>query len=354
MGSMRARALGRGVRAVLGGAALLLALGHVAEARVINLRWSHPAPANVGGFRVHWGTSSGSYATTVNVGKPSPSGGVYTYDLTVGDSVTAYVVISAYGSGYTDSVYSNQKTFAPATTPPPPPPTTPITAPSGSVKSWSTDFQTSATGTSVSGWYDTGAENSLSESDSLFAVSDYGGSRVFGTTSTATNIHSHYVSGTASQWSNYQLVGRMRINDASAGIGVTAYSQYPQADKYYRLRRYGSFAFEIVPHGTTVTCTSASTGVVPAVDTWYRFRFEVAAAGNTNAIRAKVWQEGTTEPGVWQASCTDASSSRPTAGKIGVWGMGNGQKVWDDLAVYTLTGSTPTGPPQPPILSPAD
>lgn len=349
MGSMRGCALARGIRAALGGVALLLAFGQAAEARVVTVRWSHPSAANVGGFRVHYGTSSGNYTSTVNVGKPSPSGGVYTYDLTVGDTATVYVALTAYGSGYTDSQYSNEKTFA---APTPPPPTTPIAPPSGGIGTWSSDFQTSPTGTVVSGWLDTGADNSLTESDSLFSVLDVGGTRAFGTSSTLTNIHAHYVAGTSSQWTSYQLVGRMRVSDASAGIGVTAYSQYPSTDKYYRLRRLASDSFTIVPHGTTVSCTSDDTGVVPAVNAWYRFRFEVTSSSGSNAIRAKVWQEGSAEPGSWQASCTDSSGTRPTRGTVGVWSMGNGQKAWDDLAVYLLTPTTAPGPPPSPILIP--
>ncbi len=42
-------------------------------------------------------------------------------------------------------------------------------------------------------WVDTQAGNSMAEDDSLFQVVDLGGNEVFGTSSTQTNIHSHYI-----------------------------------------------------------------------------------------------------------------------------------------------------------------
>ena len=379
MSAERVRALTGRARAALGVAVFLLAFSHAAEARVVTLLWSHPTPANVAGFNLHYGTSSGSYSTTVNIGKPAASGGVFTHDLTVGDTVTVYVALSAYGTGYTESFLSNQKTFSAPTAPPPtdptppptdptppptdptPPPTTPSTLiplPSGTTSTWSQDFQTSATGTYVPGWRDTGADNSLTESDGLFSVFDLAGSRVFGTSSSLVNIHSHLASTGADQWSSYGLQGRMLITDAAGGIGVTAYSQYPNADVYYRLRRHDGQPFHVSPHpdGAAISCSPATTGVVPAANTWYRFRFEVASGSSSNTIRAKVWRNDVAEPGSWQTTCTDTRSDRPTGGTIGVWSMRSGQKAWDDLTVYRAGGSTPspTAPPMPPILLPID
>jgi hypothetical protein len=356
MRSMRARALaGRG-RVALATVAILCAFGQAAEARVVGLRWSHPDAADVDGFRVHYGTSPGSYTVTRDVGRPAPSGGVFSYGLTVADDATVYVAITAYGSGFTTSHPSNEKRFAATTTPPPPPPPTepsPFPVPSGSTTSWSQDFQSSAIGSYVPGWRDTGDDNSLGERDSLFGVIDLNGTRVFATSSELVNIHSHLASSGADLWSSYGFQGRMRISDPSGGIGVTVYSQYPRADVYYRLRRYDSRPFEVSPHGTSASCSPADTGVVPAAGAWYRFRFEVVSSSSSNTIRAKVWREGTAEPGSWQTSCTDSSSGRPTRGTVGVWSMRDGQKLWDDLTVYRLGGSSPpAAPPQPPILIP--
>lgn len=370
MSRMRACALlSRGMRVVLGAAALLMALGQAAEARVVSLRWSHPNAANVDGFRLHYGTSPGSHPTTVDIGRPTPSGGVFNHDLVVGDTVSVYVVLSAYGSGFTESVLSNEKFFAapvsttPTTTAPPATPTEPLPPPPGGTTTVSQDFQSSSTGTFISGWLDTGANNSLTESDDLFSVLDLNGNRVIATSSGLVNIHSHYVSSGADQWSSYGLQGKMRLTDASAGIGVTVYSQYPRADVYYRLRRSSPGAFEISPHpdSTPISCTPANTGVVPVANVWYRFRFEVLPTASSNSVRAKVWQEGASEPIGWQTSCIDSNANRPTRGTIGLWSMRAGQKAWDELTVYPLGGTStspttapPAAPPPPPILLPTD
>lgn len=356
---------GRSMGVALGAAVLLMALGQAAEARVVNLRWSHPGAANVDGFRLHYGTSPGSYTTSVDIGRPASSGGVFSHDLAVGDTVTVHVVLSAYGGGFTESAFSNAKTFAaPTTTSPTAPtsPTSPLPPPPGGTAAWSQDFQSSSTGTFVSGWLDTGANNSLVESDALFRVLDLNGNRVMATDSALINIHSHYVASGADQWSSYGLQGRMHVTDAGAGIGVTAYSQYPAADIYYRLRRSSPGPFEISPHpdATPINCTPANTGVVPVANVWYRFRFEVLPVATGNSIRAKVWQEGATEPIGWQTSCVDANAGRPTRGTVGLWSMRSGQKAWDELTVYPLGGASnppatpPASPPPPPLLLPGE
>ncbi len=328
---------------------LVLALPLLAQARTETLRWSHPTPADVDGFRVHYGTSSGSYPTTIEVGRPGDDGqGNFSYPIQVADDATVYVVTTAFGAGFLDSDFSNEKVLpAPSGSPPPPPP-------AGAI--WSDDFQTSATGTNIPGWIDTGADNSLSENDALFAIADVQGNRVISTSSTLTNIHSHFVASSSNAWANYEFSGRLQITDPAGGIGVTAYSKYTQSDVYYRLRHFGTGAFEISPHGASVTCSQPSTGVVPSANTWYRFRLEVGDAIGANSVRARVWRDGTAEPTTWQATCLDASSTRPTTGRVGLWSMGTGTKRFDDLAVRPIggggTGSLPPVPPPPILFAP--
>lgn len=373
MQGSRVRALRRGIRSVLGAVALSLALGQAAEARVETLRWSHSRVADVDGFKIHTGPSAGSYPTTINVGKPSSSNGVFSYNLNVSDSATVYVAVTAYGAGFLESFHSAAKKLAPvAITPPPsptppptpsPPPPSPTPAPTSSPPPpsgtlWSQDFQFTATGTSVSGWLDTGSGNSLSENDSLFRVVDVSGNRVLSTSADQSNVHSHYVSSGAAEWTNYEVRGRMRSSDPTGGVGITMYSQYPRADVYYRLRAYRGGAFEMAPHpdGAAVACVPETTGVVPAANAWYRFRLRVTPLSGANSIQAKVWADGKTEPSPWQTTCTDARSNRPRKGAMGTWHAGPGTSQWDDLQVHQLGGSSvaPTPPPPPPVLLPID
>ena len=130
----------------------------------------------------------------------------------------------------------------------------------------------------------------------------FGGEEVFGTTSTLTNIHSHYVGTGSNTFSGYIYTGRMMIT-GSSGIGVTFFSQYPGQEAYYRLRRHSDDAFHISPHGTSVT-GDIDIGVIPAPNVWYWFKVQVEDTGTLTEIRAKVWADGSSEPTDWQVDCS--------------------------------------------------
>ncbi|MCA8959739.1 MAG: hypothetical protein KDC38_04475, partial [Planctomycetes bacterium] len=203
------------------------------------------------------------------------------------------------------------------------------------------DFESYSIGDDPLDWIDTDANNSLNPADH-FEVVDIGGNRALATSSSLTNIHSHH-SGLGIGGSGYQVTGRMQIGSSGAGIGVTCFSQFPDSVGYYRLRRYDSNAFHLAPVGTSLSGVT-STGVVPSPNVWYRFRMEVETMASETVVRARVWTEGTTEPGDWQAVGTDASPTRFTGGTIGVWSFRSGEKRWDDLEVLPLD----VGPPPPP------
>ncbi|MGD2108293.1 MAG: hypothetical protein PVI86_02765 [Phycisphaerae bacterium] len=208
-------------------------------------------------------------------------------------------------------------------------------------------FSGYAIGADPADWFDTAA-GSVDVPEDNFAVSDVAGNRTFGTVSAATNIHTHYLRPGAECWGNHELSGRMRITDAAGGIGLTFLSEYPATSRYYRLRRadfVGGTAFHIAPVGTTIAGGVTSTGVVPAVDTWYEFRIEVKETGARTEIRAKVWADGSTQPLAWQIDCYDDSANRLTSGTIGLWSMGPGAKHWDDLTVGILSVVPPDSPP---------
>jgi hypothetical protein len=59
-------------------------------------------------------------------------------------------------------------------------------------------------------------------------------------------------------------------------------------------------------------------------------------------VRARVWAEGSAEPGVWQAEAYDESGTRLTAGAVGVRTYGPGSKYFDDLVVRPLPSYTTT------------
>lgn len=99
-----------GVPLVLG----LLGFAGTAEARTETLRWAHPNPGAVSGFRAYKGSTSGSYTTTIELGKPTPdASGVFSFPLSLGDTESAYIVLRAYDAGNNLSTPSNERLYAP-------------------------------------------------------------------------------------------------------------------------------------------------------------------------------------------------------------------------------------------------
>ncbi|HRX87328.1 MAG TPA: hypothetical protein P5572_20065, partial [Phycisphaerae bacterium] len=105
---------------------------------------------------------------------------------------------------------------------------------------------------------------------------------------------------------------------------------------YYRLSRNataGAMAFHLDAHGTSITSGTTDSGVVPAPNVWHWFAIEITDSGSATQIRAKVWPAGDAEPAAWQIDCLDASSTRRTAGRIGVWSSAAVASYWDDFEV---------------------
>jgi hypothetical protein len=205
---------------------------------------------------------------------------------------------------------------------------------------YSDSFEGYPVGSDPTGWMDTARKNSMLEADELFAVQRApGGGRALATSSTYTNIHSHFLADGSESWSDYELRGRMFIADKNGGIGVTLYSDYPNSDTYFRLRRHvWQRSFGIYPHfeGDLQCNGSNVTGVRPRPATWYRFRFRAEADADATRLRAKVWADSEAEPDAWQVDCHASGPESPVAGAPGVWSMGRGAKHWDDLEVVPI------------------
>ena len=90
----------------------VVALASHAQARIETLSWNHPSPPAAEGFLIYRGSSPGAYGPPLDIGLPTPAGGVYTYNLEVGDSDTVYVAMTAYASGL-ESLRSNELVRAP-------------------------------------------------------------------------------------------------------------------------------------------------------------------------------------------------------------------------------------------------
>lgn len=202
------------------------------------------------------------------------------------------------------------------------------------------DFESYRSGESPIGWFDTAAGNSLSLSPGLFQTVELAsGDMVLTTNSTQTNIHSHLITSESVHWSDYEYSGEMMIGSNAAGIGVTLYSDYPNSDSYYRLRRYdGHPTFHLSHHPDVATsCASGSdTGVDPVPGLSYRFRFQARGFVDGTQIRAKIWLADAPEPSFWQVSCFASGTASFSSGAPGIWSMDAGARYWDDLRVVPV------------------
>jgi hypothetical protein len=198
------------------------------------------------------------------------------------------------------------------------------------------DFEHYSAGDNPADWFDTKANNSMIEDNNLFKVYTIDNNNVFGTTSTLSNIHSHFMGPKSADLSAFEHSGRMLMTDAKGSIGVTFLSQYPLTDAYYRLRSINGSSFHISahPNGKEVFGVVDS-GVIPAINQWYRFRIQVQDSGIHTEILAKVWNESLPEPSDWQINAYDDTSTRLVAGTFGLWSYSSGYKYWDDLKIAT-------------------
>jgi hypothetical protein len=71
-----------------------------------SLRWDPSVSSNVAGYKVHFGTASGVYASHINVGLKTSYGVEGLKNLT-----TYYFTVTAYNSSQKESVYSNEVSF---------------------------------------------------------------------------------------------------------------------------------------------------------------------------------------------------------------------------------------------------
>jgi len=296
----------------------------------ITLAWDANTEPDLAGYNIYYGTVSGEYGDPVDV-KNFTEVTLTGFD----EGKTYYFVATAYDEDENESAYSDELVHTMGE----PIPTKIQPSTGGSINLrlieglYYQDFALYSENDDPVNWIDTDQNNSMVENDSLFKIFDINGNKVLGTDSTLTNIHSHYTGSELNGLSGYELSGKMMITVQNSGIGITFFSQYPNNNVYYRLRKYVETPFGLHPHGTSITGGIKETGVNPIPNIWCNFKINAVDTGTRTEIKAKIWQDGSAEPSAWQVDCFDDSDSRLTGGKIGVWSMLNGVKYWDDLQV---------------------
>ena len=224
------------------------------------------------------------------------------------------------------------------------------------------DFEGYAEGDDPTDWKFSGVGNSTSDGGAgYWKIYDDGNAAlsVNGVESNS-NYHAHWNGSGASNLSNYRFSGRFQIGSVGAGVGFTLLSKYCDvlpSDTYVRVRRYfngiDSADFHVAPHGyaapdggTTESGFSPSTDASASTGVWINFKIEVEDDGsNQTDLRAKFWEQGTSEPGSWQIDCYWNGSSRPRTGTFGFWSYNveSENALYDDILVESLGATSGTG-----------
>lgn len=208
------------------------------------------------------------------------------------------------------------------------------------------DFNSYAAGADPTGMVDTGSNFSLMENQALFSVATVGSEKVFGTSQSKNNIHSHFVNAKSADVSKYVFTGKMMFNHPNASIGVTFLSAYPKNDAYYSLQSVYStqnkenksarHSFRLSSRGYGDCVGNTDSDLIPEKNKWYYFKIESSALATDTTVKAKIWEEGQTEPSTYQASCVAQDDERALKGTVGVWTSGVGGKYFDNFKVEEL------------------
>ncbi len=299
------------------------------------------------GVLVYIGNTADSFTQEIDMGSvPLGERDARWIEITLDDQVDHYITVATYidsSIGRLTSEFSSPHLFSAV-----------VSTPDAGTSAYFEDFESYAIGSDPSGWLATAASNSLLEDSSVFGITQLSdGNMVYGTTSERTNIHSHHVIDGSAGWQNYEFGGSFAVSELNSGTGITLYSDYPNSDSYYRLRSYRGRSFSLSSHGSSsLQCEGRTdTGVALQDSRWYHFRFRASNEASGTHLQAKVWSHGSAEPGDWQVDCTDPQATL-RAGQVGLWAMGSGEKVWDDLYVVSTEASPPETPSPEPLPLP--
>jgi hypothetical protein len=95
----------------------LLACASTLAYSKVTLAWDPNPETNIAGYILHWGTTSGEYTDSVDVGNVTTY--VFTNALHLVHGETYYMVVSAYNTANLDSLPSNEVVFTFDGRPPP-------------------------------------------------------------------------------------------------------------------------------------------------------------------------------------------------------------------------------------------
>lgn len=189
-------------------------------------------------------------------------------------------------------------------------------------------------------WISTKAMNSMEEDPSLFKNVD----KIISTKNTETNIHTH-ISNIV--FGSVEITAKMQVEAIGGGVGITFLSDYPNSDKYYRVRGYTSDQMHVAPRPFTEWekhfnfSGQTMSEFTPKPGVWFQAKIRVIVEPEKTVIQAMFWEDGTHQPFNWQVDCYDDSPNRYKTGAIGLWSGGSGGKKFADIKISKLIFQSP-------------
>ncbi|HEY0590848.1 MAG TPA: hypothetical protein VGF40_03700, partial [Thermoanaerobaculia bacterium] len=144
----------------------------------------------------------------------------------------------------------------------------------------------------------------------------------------------------------FEYRGRILRTDSDGRIGVSFFSSYPEADRYYLIGLWSqestpALTMQLFAFGGGAPAGKLDSGFTPAPGQWTRFLIQVDDVDGETRIRARFWLDGSSEPGSFSIDARDTEGSRLTAGRIGIWASVKGEAYVDDLHAKSPIDTTP-------------
>ncbi|MDL5487722.1 PKD domain-containing protein, partial [Microbacterium wangruii] len=272
-------------------------------------------PANVAPVAVFTSAVSGLSVSVDGSGSSDADGSIASYAWDFGDGgtgagATASHAFAAAGT-YTVRLTVTDNGGAAATTTAEVTVAAPVEPPAGQL------FADAFGRTVASGWgsADVGGAWTLRTGANRFAVAD-GVGRITMPGSSTVNVDSAVIDSTSTSFTGEFAVDK--INDAMY-IGLIA--RRVGDDQYMvriRTAADGSARLNVLRGGSTAVGAAVETGVVIEPGAKYLFRVDTKTAAGVTTISAKVWKDGTPEPG-WQVERTNNVAGLQAPGSVGVY-----------------------------------
>jgi hypothetical protein len=170
-------------------------------------------------------------------------------------------------------------------------------------------------------------------------------------------LHSELIGGIATRtftWDTVpssdgtvEVVAKIKgIELASTGkIAALVVRDDPAGDARYLFHLNNITNKIVLSYGNWTEITNVAAGLSLSDDTWYRFRVRIVEQEDNVWCRARVWLDGSGEPGTWALDYHDGDQRQTGAGRVGIAGRtkgNNSQLDWISVALGGASAKIPT------------